>query len=77
MTFAGPGVRFEDVVPGSAAATAGLVKGDVLVAFDGVDVVDLKGYSEALKKKAPGERVIVVVRRDGRELRVTVTLGAR
>jgi len=77
MTFAGPGVRFEDVVPGSPAATAGLVKGDILVRFDGVDVLDLKTYSEALKKKAPGDQVAVVVRRDGREFRVTVTLGAR
>jgi aminopeptidase N len=77
MTFGGPGVRFDDVVIGSAAATAGLKKGDVLVSFEGADVPDLRAYSEQLKKKAPGDRVTVVVVRDGARVSVDVVLGAR
>jgi len=77
MTFAGPGVRFDDVTPQSPAAIAGLQKGDVLVRFDGKDVTDLKGYSELLKQKAPGDTVEVVVSRGGREVRVQVVLAAR
>jgi hypothetical protein len=77
MTFPGPGVRFDDVVAGSAAAAAGLQKGDVLVTFDGVDVVDLRAYSEQLKKKAPGDRVTIVVVRDDERRSVEVVLGAR
>lgn len=77
MTFAGPGVRFEDVVAGSAAAKAGLQRGDVLVRFDGAAVADLKGYSDLLKQKAPGDRVRVVVVRGGEEVSVDVELGAR
>ena len=77
MSFSGPGVRFDDVVAGSPAAAAGLKKGDVLVVFDGVTVADLRAYSEQLKKHAPGDRVVVVVERDGARLSVEVALGAR
>jgi hypothetical protein len=77
MTFGGPGVRFDDVVAGSAAAAAGLQRGDVLVAFDGVDVADLRAYSELLKRHAPGDRVVIVVVRGGARQSVEVVLGAR
>jgi len=77
MTFAGPGVRFDSVVEGSAAAKAGLRKGDVLVRFDGQVVGDLKGYSDLLKTKNPGDAIKVVVARDGAEVSVDVVLGAR
>jgi hypothetical protein len=77
MTFAGPGVRFDSVVADSAAAKAGLRKGDVLVRFDGQAVADLKSYSDLLKTKSPGDTVKVVVARDGGEVTVDVVLGAR
>ena len=77
MAFAGPGVRFDDVVAGSAAEKAGLKKGDVLVKFDGRAVADLRGYSELLKTKNPGDKVAVVVVRDGKDVSVVVELGAR
>lgn len=77
MTFAGPGVRFEDVVAESPAAKAALMKGDVLVRFDGQAVDDLRRYSELLKQKTPGDVVKVVVRRGNSDVEATVTLGAR
>ncbi len=77
MTFAGPGVRFDDVVKGSAAEVAGLRKGDVLVRFDGGAVSDLKSYSELLKAKKAGDTVKVVVQREGKEVAVDVVLGSR
>jgi hypothetical protein len=77
MTFAGPGVRFADVVAGSPAAAAGLRAGDVLVRFGDEDVADLRGYSDALKRRAPGDRVVVTVRRGDKDVRVEVTLSAR
>ena len=75
--FAGPGVRVQQVMPGSAADTAGLLAGDVLVAFDGELVADLRSYSELLKAKSPGDTVTVTVDRDGEKLTVTATLGER
>ena len=73
----GGGVRFADVVAGSAAAHAGLRKGDVLVAFDGQPIADLRAYSNALKTKQPGDKVRVKVKRGGEDVVVDVVLGAR
>ena len=75
--FSGPGVRVQQVMPGSAAEKAGLRAGDVLVAFDGEPVTDLRGYSTLLKSKQPGDTVEVTVLRDGEEKTVTATLGER
>ena len=77
MTFAGPGVRFDDVVKGSPAEVAGLLKGDVLVRFDGSPVTDLRSYSELLKTKKPGDKVNVLVLRAGKNVAVDVVLAAR
>ena len=51
-----------------AAEAAGLAAGDILLAFDGEPVTDLRGYSEMLKARAPGDRVVVAVRRGEEEL---------
>ncbi|MBI1948082.1 MAG: M20/M25/M40 family metallo-hydrolase [Deltaproteobacteria bacterium] len=77
MTFGGPGVKIDDVVAASPAASAGIKKGDVLVRFDGALLSDLRSYSDMLKKKQPGDKVTVVVRRDGKELSFDVVLGER
>ncbi|MEX1311797.1 MAG: M20/M25/M40 family metallo-hydrolase, partial [Candidatus Sulfomarinibacteraceae bacterium] len=75
--FSGPGVRVQQVMPGSAAEKAGLVAGDVLTAFDGEPVTDLRGYSTLLKSRQPGDAVEVTVLRGGEEVTVTATLGER
>jgi len=75
--FEGPGVRVQQVMPDSAAEAAGLLAGDVLIAFDGESVIDLRGYSTLLKVKNPGDQVEVTVLRDGEETTVTATLGER
>jgi hypothetical protein len=75
--FEGPGVRVHQIMPGSPAETAGLAPGDVLVAFDGQAVTDLRSYSSLLKSKLPGDTVVVTVVRDGEEVMVTATLVER
>ena len=77
FSFAGPGVRVQEVMPGSPAATAGVRAGDVLVAMDGAPVADLRGYSAALKARQPGDRVVLTVRRDGEEKVLMATLAER
>ncbi len=77
FAFPGPGVRVEDLVPDSAAETAGIRPGDVLVAFDGEPIDGLRAYSGALKAHAPGDTVVVTVERDGERLDLTATLTAR
>lgn len=77
MTFGGPGVKVDDVVPASPAAKVGIKQGDLLVRFDGVELTDLRSYSELLKKKQPGDTVRVVVRRGGKDVAFEVVLGER
>jgi S1-C subfamily serine protease len=64
-------------MPGSGAETAGIAPGDILVAFDGEPVTDLRGYSSLLASKNPGDTVEVTVFRDGEEKTFTATLGKR
>jgi hypothetical protein len=77
FAFEGEGVRVQQVMPGSAAESAGILAGDILVAFDGEPMTDLRAYSALLKAKQPGDEVEVTVVRDGEEMVLSATLGAR
>jgi aminopeptidase YwaD len=71
------GVLFADIVSNSPAAKAGLKAGDLMTSFDGKDIFNLNDYAYALRLKKPGDVVPVVVKRNGEDLRVDVTLEAR
>ncbi len=75
--FTGPGVRASAITPNSAAAAAGLLAGDILLSMDGVELDSLRTYSDELKAHAPGDVVILKVKRDDKEVAITVTLRAR
>ncbi len=71
------GVKLAGVMPGSPAAAAGLVRGDVLVAFAGRPVADLQAYTRELYAHAPGDTVTVEARRGTETLTFRVALAAR
>ena len=71
------GVLFADVQNNSPAAKAGLKQGDLLVEFDGKPIQNLYDFTYALRSKKPGDVVPVVVKRNGQNLKVDVTLEAR
>jgi hypothetical protein len=71
------GVKLGGVTPGSPADAAGLKTGDILVGLGGEEVSDLQAMTNVLRARKPGERIEVVVLRDGAELRTTATLGSR
>jgi len=73
----GQGVKFAEVRPGSPAAKAGLRGGDVMTSFAGLPIKTLYDFTFALREKKPGDRVEVVVLRDGKEMKVTVELTNR
>jgi S1-C subfamily serine protease len=77
FNYDGEGVLLSGVLPNSPAAEAGLTEGDVIVAFDETPVADLTDYSEAMKRRAPGDRVRVEFLRDGERRSVDVTLVER
>jgi hypothetical protein len=73
----GPGVTFSGVSPGSPAEKAGVLAGDVLVRFAGKDIRNIYDYTHALSESKAGDTVTAVVKREGREVELSVTLGSR
>ncbi|MGB8259939.1 MAG: M28 family peptidase [Terracidiphilus sp.] len=71
------GVRFSDVRPGSPAAKAGLKGGDTLIEFRGQQIKNLYDFTDALRRSKVGDMVEVTVLRDGKPLKVSVTLEQR
>ncbi len=70
-----PGVTVDNVLAKSPAALGGLKKGDRLLTVDGrwTDTVSDTFLAASLVK--PGKAVTLVVKRDGKEVKLTVTPG--
>lgn len=64
------------VLPGTAAAEAGLQPGDRIVRFDGQPVSDFAGMSELIEQSRD-QTVEITYERGGRELTTTAVLGWR
>ena len=71
------GVKFSDVRPGSPAAKAGLTAGDVLTQFGDKAIHNLYDFTDALRRSKVGDVVEVTVLRDGKPMKVSVTLEQR
>lgn len=69
------GIYLSEVAPGGAADQAGLQRGDILVAIDGQPFDDEHPFMNQFFKYEPGEEVTFDVIRDGRQMKVKVTLG--
>ena len=84
------GVLIIQVIPGSGAARAGIragnqpaylgrtrinLGGDLLVAIDGEDIVDLRDIARVMNTKRAGDIVTVTIYREKRKMDVKVTLG--
>ena len=69
------GVLVVSVAPGSPAERAGLRPGDIIVRFDGQEVARASDLEQALRQRQPGDRVEIVINREGAERSITVTLG--
>ena len=72
-----PGVKITGVRAGSPAEKAGVRAGDIIVKFAGVDVKTLEDLTFALRGHRAGDRVDVVVERDGKEHQVSAVLENR
>jgi S1-C subfamily serine protease len=69
------GVLVAEVWPGSAAADAGLQRGDVILTLGGVSVADSSGLRYLAATKAPGQEVTFGVRRRNADLQLTGRLS--
>jgi len=59
------GFRIDGTRAGGPAAIAGLQKGDVIVAIDGMEITNIYDYMYRLAKYSKGDRITVEVLRDG------------
>ncbi|GEM_PF-3032241 len=71
------GALVSEITPGAPAESAGLKSGDLIVALDGEPVANSQQVSTAIASKKPGDRVNFLVIRQGKNLKITVTLGAQ
>ncbi|HEV2481441.1 MAG TPA: PDZ domain-containing protein [Puia sp.] len=69
------GARIAEVSPGSAADKAGLKQGDIITRLDEVSIESPEDLSRAVGKYDPNEKATITYLRDGKEAKVTVTLG--
>ncbi|HEY3100559.1 MAG TPA: Do family serine endopeptidase [Methylomirabilota bacterium] len=69
------GVLVADVIKGGPAEAAGLRAGDVVVEVNGARVREVPDLQRRVAGLAPGERVRIVVVRDGARQPATVTIG--
>ncbi len=62
---------------GGPAAQAGLKGGDLIIKVGDRAIGTIYDYMESMNKHKPGEKVEVVVKRDGKDVKLPVTLGSR
>jgi len=68
------GALVSDVVPGSAAEKAGIKHDDIIVAFNGQKIKDVKQLRFAVAATTPGTRTQLQVFRDGKTVSLEVVL---
>lgn len=65
------------VVSGSAAETAGLKAGDIIIEFDGNKITKANTLSQAIQKHSPADKVSLKIMRNGQEMTLEAVLGER
>jgi hypothetical protein len=68
------GLKISDVRDGGPAAKAGLKGGDAIVRLGGKPISTIYDYMEGMKHYKPGDKLEVVVRRNGKEVKLQVDL---
>jgi S1-C subfamily serine protease len=69
------GALVQSVSEGSPAARAGLREGDVIVELDGKPIRTVEDLYSVIREREPGQRVELMIVRDGARRSVDVTLG--
>jgi S1-C subfamily serine protease len=69
------GALVTSVAPGSAAEKAGVKVGDVITSFNGKEIEGVRELRNRVGDVAPGAKAKLVVKREGKELTLTATIG--
>jgi Peptidase family M28/PDZ domain/PA domain len=71
------GLSLSGVREGGPAAKAGLKEGDLIIKLGGLPIGTIYDYMASMEKHQPGDKVDVVVKRDGKQVTLEATLGGR
>ena len=77
MDPADGGAKLTEVTDDSPAGKAGLKSGDVVVKVDATKIENTETFLDFFQAKAPGDKIEVTAKREGKEAKYTVTLGTR
>jgi len=69
------GAKIGEISPGSAAEKAGLKEGDLITKVDELVIEGPEDLSRAIQKYHPDDKVTLTIKRDGKEQKITATLG--
>jgi hypothetical protein len=72
--FDGKGMRIDGVTDGKPAQKAGMLQGDIIIKVGEKEINSTKDYMNALSTLKPGDKVPVVVDRDGTKVNLVVGL---
>lgn len=75
--FKGDGAFVQDVVDDTPADEAGIEAGDIIVEYAGKKVSGASDLRKQIQKTEPGEKVKIMVFREGKEKAMTVKIGKR
>ncbi len=68
------GIYVDDVIEGGSAAIGGVKAGDVIIRIDNTPVNGKAELTELVAQRNPGDRVTVIVNRDGKEYELILTM---
>ena len=71
------GILIAGVAQEGPAEKAGIRENDIVYLFNGVKVEDIEHFSSLVKKQKPGDKVVLVIYRDGTEKKISVVLATR
>jgi len=71
------GMKIKGTQGGSPAEKAGMIAGDIIIELAEHEITGLGDYAVVLRALKPDEAVEIVVKRDGKELRLEITPTAR
>ena len=71
------GALIAEVIEGTPAAKAGFESGDLVLSLDGKKIENARDLTRSVAAMPPGRKAVANILRDGKEKKITVTLGQR
>ena len=76
-TYTDDGLLVGKVLKDGPADKAGIMAGDIIIKLDGKEIPDKETFKEILKDKATGDKVTLLILREGEEKSIEVKLGKK